>query len=201
MELFSHPGDYGAFESILAETVELINLRVCAFCVMPTHWHFVVWPRTDGEIAEFFQRLTVTHATRWQLHRQRVGLGHVYQGRFKSFPMQEDDHFYQVARYVERNPLRANLVLDAADWRWSSLWIREYGNSVQRALLAEWPVPRPIDWRALVNQPQTEAELAATRRSAQKGTPLGSPDWVAHTAIQLGLESTLRSRGRPAKNV
>ena len=197
MRLFSTPADYAAFETILAETLQTINLRICAYCVMPNHWHFVVWPQRTDDVAEFFQRLTVTHATRWQRTRQRVGLGHVYQGRFKAFPVESDEHFYDLVRYVERNPLRAQLVDDAAHWRWSSLWIREHGSDAQRNCLSGWPAPEPMDWRSLVNQPQTETELVALRNCVHRGAPFGNANWVSTTAAELGIESTLRSRGRP----
>lgn len=199
MQLFSKPADYEAFEAVLADTLAKVPLAICGYCLMPNHWHFVVRPSQAGDLGRFFQRLTVTHANRWQRHRRRVGYGHVYQGRFKSFPVQEDEHFYQVMRYVERNALRANLVADAAAWRWSSLWIRETGTADQRAMLARWPVPQPRNWRELVRQPQTEAELAALRQSVLRGAPFGGADWTADTARRLGLESTLRPRGRPRK--
>jgi putative transposase len=89
---------------------------------MPNHWHLLLWPERDGELAAFMQRLTITHVRRWQEHRGYAGLGHVYQGRYKSFPVESDEHFWVVARYIERNALRASLVLRAEEWRWSSLW-------------------------------------------------------------------------------
>jgi putative transposase len=199
MQIFSKPADYEAFEAVLADTLAKIPLAICGYCLMPNHWHFVVRPSKAGDLGRFFQRLTVTHANRWQRHRRRVGYGHVYQGRFKSFPVQEDDHFYHVMRYIERNALRANLVADPADWRWSSLWVREAGTAEQRAMLARWPVPQPRNWRELVRHPQTEAELAALRRSVMRGAPYGEADWTTDTARGLGLESTLRPLGRPKR--
>jgi putative transposase len=199
MQLFSRPADYEAFEAVLTDTLAKIPLAIYGYCLMPNHWHFVVRPSAAGDLGRFFQRLTVTHANRWQRHRRRVGYGHVYQGRFKSFPVQEDEHFYQVMRYVERNALRANLVNDPADWRWSSLWIREAAATDQRTMLARWPVPQPRNWRELVRQPQTEAELASLRHSLMRGAPFGAAHWTADTAHRLGLESTLRPRGRPKK--
>jgi putative transposase len=65
--------------------------------------------------------------------------------------------------------------------------------------LAAWPVARPRTWIQIVNQPQTEAELAALRRAVVRGTPYGTNAWVGRTARRLALESTLRPRGRPAK--
>ena len=200
MRLFHKQRDFEAFEEILDETLAKMPLRICAYCLMPNHWHFVVWPQNDGELGRFFQRLGVTHVTRWARAKRRVGYGHVYQGRFKSFPVETEEYFYQVARYVERNALRANFVSDAADWRWSSLWIRQHGSAEQRARLCGWPVSRPRQWHAYVNQPETEAELNALRRSVQRGTPYGATAWVEKTARRLGLESTLRPRGRPRRN-
>ena len=111
MQVFEKAGDYEAFERVLKETLEEAPMRVCAYCLMPGHWHILLWPERDGDLAGFMQRLTITHVQRWQESRHYVGLGHVYQGRYKSFPLEEDEHFLAVARYVERNALRANLVV------------------------------------------------------------------------------------------
>ena len=198
--LFDQPADYAAFEELLEETLAKQPMRICGDCLMPNHWHFVVWPENDGDLAAFMQRLSVTHVTRWQKHRRRVGEGHVDQGRFKSFPVEANDYFHQVMRYVERNALRANLVERAEDWQWSSLWRRERGTIDQRRWLGEWPMPRPRRWVELVNEPQTDAELNALRRCVVRGQPFGSAEWIEQSATQLGLESTLRPRGRPRRS-
>jgi putative transposase len=197
--LFSKEKDYAAFEGLLDETLQSRPLRICAYCLMPNHWHFVLWPEADGELAAFMQQLTTKHVRRWQLHRRQVGYGHVYQSRYKSFPVEEEEYFYQLVRYVERNALRAGLVERAEAWRWSSLWRRTFGSPNQQRLLSPWPVPCPDDWRKLVNKPQTEAEVQAIRRCVARGQPYGGEDWVRRTAEQLGLESTLRAPHRPRK--
>jgi putative transposase len=199
MRLFEKEGDYEAFERIIEETQEARPMRICAYCLMPNHWHFVLWPEHDGDLAAFMQRLTITHVRRWQEHRGQVGLGHVYQGRYKSFPVETDEYFYQVVRYVERNALRADLVPSAEEWRWCSLWRRVHGSGAQVALLSSWPLPRPRNWKSLVNQPQHEGEIEAIRRCIRRGQPYGSRPWVEKTASQLGLESTLRAPHRPRK--
>ena len=197
--LFRQPSDYAAFESVIEETLDKTPMRICGYCVMPNHWHFVLWPEHDGELAAFMQRFAVTHVTRWQKHHRRVGQGHVYQGRFKSFPVETDEYFYQVIRYVERNALRANLVDRAEEWRWCSLWRRQFGTPDQQTFLADWPLPRPRGWLQFVNEVETEAELKALRRCVKRGQPFGSDHWIESTAKQLNLESTLRSPGRPRK--
>ncbi len=174
-------------------------MRLLGYCLMPNHWHFVLWPENDGDLGRFMQRLTITHVTRWQKNYNMVGFGHVYQGRFKSFPIETDEHFCQVMRYAERNALRANLVTRAEDWPWSSLWIDQFGSAEHRAMLSRWPIPRPVKWCQYVNEPQTEAELTALRRSCVRGTPYGSTKWVSQTAQTLGLQATLRKPGRPKK--
>ena len=100
-------------------------------------------------------------------------------------------------RYVQRNALRANLVPCAEEWRWSSLWYRVQGGT---AALDEGPLPLPRDWRRYVQSVETEAELAALRRSVARGMPFGEESWQERTAKRLGLESTLRARGRPRKD-
>ena len=164
---------------------------------MPNHWHLVVWPVGDGDLSEYIRWLTVTHTQRWHAAHRTSGTGALYQGRFKSFPVQEDEHFLTVCRYVERNALRARLAGQAEAWRWGSLWHRGVRN--RHVTLDEWPIPRPRTWRELVNRPHTDAELEALRRSVVRGAPFGAPDWQQRTASDLGLESTLRPRGRPRK--
>jgi putative transposase len=197
--LFWKDADYAAFEQIMEETLATRPMRICAYCLMPNHWHLILWPEHDGELAAFMQRLTVTHVTRWQRHKRQVGYGHVYQGRYKSFPVESDEHFYTAVRYVERNPLRAGLIRRADQWRWSSLWRRLHGTRDQKRLLSSWPLSRPRQWSEYVEQPLTEAELEAVRRSVQKGQPLGDAQWTQRVARRLGLEFTLRARGRPRK--
>jgi putative transposase len=199
MRLFLKESDFAAFERVIAKTLLTRPMRIVSFCLMSNHWHMVLWPEREGDLAAFMQKLTITHVRNWQENRRRVGYGHLYQGRFKSFPIERDGHFYQVTRYVERNALRANLVRRAQDWRWSSLWVRQHGTPEQRGLLAPWPLAEPADWVHQVNEAQTEAELEAIRRSVIRGQPYGTSLWVQRTAKRLGLESTLRKRGRPLK--
>jgi putative transposase len=201
LRLFDKIGDYEAFERVLNEARDYCDVPLLAYCVMPNHWHLVVRPHADGDLSRFVGWLTLTHTQRWHAHHQTVGLGHLYQGRFKSFPVQEDDHLVTVCRYVERNPLRAGLVRRAEDWRWGSLWRRERGSAEERTLLADWPLPRPGGWLSFVNTAQTLGEEAALRHSIRRGTPFGVEGWVKTTADRLGLDTTLRPRGRPKKRV
>ena len=197
LTLFEKPEDYEAFERVLVEAVARIPLPVFSYTVMPNHWHFVVRPETDSQLSDFFRWLTHTHTMRWHAHYHTEGTGHLYQGRFKAFPIEDDDHLLTVIRYVERNALHANLVEQAEDWKYSSLWRRQNAKLGDTILLGDWPIARPRQWRSLVNKPQTDAEVKALRQCIHKGTPYGSSDFVTQSAVRLKLEHTLRSRGRP----
>ena len=158
--------------------------------------------------------LTVTHTQRWHAMHGTAGSGHIYQGRFKSFPVQRGrpgagrrqagwieagDPVLSVLRYVERNALRAGLVDRAEAWPWGSLWARLSSGAADRAWLASPPGGLPPDWAELVNGPQSEEELAALRRCVQRGAPFGQERWVRRIAKAVGLDSTLRPPGRPPK--
>ena len=147
-EIFADEDDYAAFERVLEEASRREPLRILGYCLMPNHWHLVVWPEEgkDRQVSEFLRWLTVTHTQRWHAHQHTTGTGPLYQGRFKSFPIQEDGHLLTVCRYVEGNALRAQLVPRAEPWRWSSLWHRMHGTA--DLLLATGPAQLPDDWVA-----------------------------------------------------
>ena len=178
-------------------------MRVACYCLMPNHWHLVLWPREDGQLSEFLRLLTVTHTQRWHAHYHSAGTGPLYQGRFKSFPIQRDEHFLNACRYVERNAVRANLVQRAEAWPWCSAFERHRARASGQPLppwlleQAKWPVAGREDWLRWVNEPQTQTELEALRQSVVRGSPYGHDRWRALTARRLGLESSLRPRGRP----
>lgn len=199
LTLFETQDDYETFECVLAEAHAREPLPIFSYTVMPNHWHFVVRPQTDTQVSNFFRWLTHTHTMRWHAQHQTEGTGHLYQGRFKTFPVEDDEHLLTVLRYVERNPLRASLCQNVEDWEYGSMWRRMFGDPESRSILSEWPVSRPRQWRSMVNRPQNEAEVEAVRTCVKKGAPYGSPDFVSQSAIRLKLEHTLRSRGRPRK--
>ncbi len=168
-------------------------MRLLAYCLMPNHFHLVVWPRADGDLSRWMQWLLTAHVRRH--HRRHATSGHVWQGRFRACPIQQDEHLLTVLRYVERNPLRARLVRQAERWPWSSLATRPD----RPVPLTAWPLDRPRQWLRRVNAAETAAELADVRRCVQRGTPIGEQSWALRAAARLGLESTLRPRGRPRK--
>jgi putative transposase len=197
--LFKKPADYLAFERILLEAHRRVPLALLDWCLMPNHWHFVVQPERDGQVSAFFRWLTHTHAMRSITHRRVFGMGPLYQGRFKSLPVEEDEHLLTLLRYVERNPVRAELSRRAGAWRWGSEGIRQRGPAELQAILSPWPVQRRRQWERWVNEPQTQAEEQAIRESIRRSRPVGGPNWINATAEKLSLQWTMRPRGRPRK--
>jgi len=199
--LFNKDEDYAAFERVMAYVLAETPVGLLAYCLMPNHWHFLLRPEGDLDLARFMQRLTITHTRRWKEHYHEVGHGHLYQGRFKSFPVQDDAHLRTVARYIERNAVRAKLVERAEDWRWSSLWRRVHSLEPTRPVLklTPWPIPEPVDWRVWANDPMPTSEVDALRVSVNKGKPFGDPPWQTAMTLELNLHSSGRSAGRPRK--
>jgi putative transposase len=192
-DVFHKDGDFAAFLQLMADANERLPMRILGYVLLDNHFHLVLWPRKDGDLSRWMQWLLTSHVRRY--HRHYGTSGHVWQGRFKAFPIQQDEHLLTVLRYVERNPLRANLVERAEEWAWSSLSWRPGGKRPE--MLSDGPVTLPRNWLSLVNKPQTEVEVAAMQRSLTRGTPFGSERWIRRIADCLGLESTLRPRGRP----
>lgn len=198
-EIFIKDGDYLAFERILAEMQQRIPMRILAWCLMPNHWHLVLWPLHDGDLSDYVRLVTLTHTQRWHAYRATAGTGHLYQGRFKSFVVQGDAHFLAVCRYVEANALRAKLVQRAEEWRWCSLWRAHRQAADEPPRIEQWPVTRPSHWAEYVNEAALTTEIGAMRTCAQRGTPYGQATWAQDVASRLNLGCTLRPRGRPKK--
>jgi putative transposase len=199
VQIFDNDKDYLQFESILEEAVEKYSMRLLAYCIMPNHWHLVVHPKRDGDLQQFMSWLTNTHTRRWHVAKQTVGQGHLYQGRYKSFICEQDQHLLTVLRYVERNAKTANLVKKAEEWKWSSIWRREYGTDMQKKLLTVWPATIPKNYLRELNDPLTNAEIAKLEKSEEKSIPFGRDAWIERKVEQYNIEQVLRSVGRPKK--
>ena len=196
-KVFHKDQDFQAFLDMIAEASLRQPMRILAYCLMPNHFHLVLWPRHDGDISRWVHWLLTTHVRRYQKHYHSSG--HVWQGRFKSFPIQEDDHLRVVLRYVERNPLRAGLVERAEDWGWSSLHALSTDSSGPIRLDPD-PAPRGAGWVEDVNAPMFDNDVARVRQSIRRDRPLGDPTWTLATARTLGLEYSFRTPGRPPRS-
>ncbi|MFG0290282.1 MAG: transposase [Rhodopirellula sp. JB044] len=197
--IFHKDEDYDAFVVILREAVEKFDIRLFSFCLMPNHWHLCVSPNIDGEMGRFAQWVILTHTQRYHAHYNTAGEGHLYQGRFKSFPVQSDEHFLTVSRYVERNAFSAKLCDAPESWLWGSLYHWSTKTVLGNQLLSAWPVRRSANWIARVQTDFTKSEREQLAWSVRRGVPFGEETWVESIARKFDLESTMRPRGRPKK--
>ncbi|MBK9308796.1 MAG: transposase [Nitrospira sp.] len=185
--VFHKDADYAAFIELLGTAKARHSIDLFGFCLMPNHFHVVVAPTTVDGLSSFMQWWMTSHVRRY--HRHYKSLGHVWQGRFKSFPIQQDGHLLTVLRYVLNNPVRAKLVEQAGEWLWSSLRYPK--------LLAPLPDSERADLPQWLGHPLHHDELDLLRTCVNRQRPFGTADWIARIAASMGLESTLRSRGRP----
>ena len=187
LRIFKTAQDFAAFEAVLAEGVELFGMRLCGYCLMSTHWHLVLWPRQAGDLSAFMKWITATHSHRWHTAHKTVGIGHVYQGRYKSFPVQSNDYYLTLLRYVESNPRRTKAAARSRDWVWSSLAIRTKAETGKPIVLSDGPVPLPRNWPARVDGISVE-EVQTLDICLHRGRPFGEDKWVKKTARQLSLQ-------------
>jgi len=197
LRIFNTPDDYRLFIDLLREAKEMTDMRILAFTIMPNHWHLQLYPRRDKDLAQCMHWLTNAHTRRVHSLTKTIGTGSLYQGRYKSFLIENDSHLLTVLKYIERNPVRAKLSKKVEDWKWGSAWIRKNGSAEQQRLLAESPTPLPRNYRTWINTSDTDENLTHLRTSVNKGTPYGGALWVAQMVDTYKLERTMRRPGRP----
>jgi putative transposase len=179
--------------------VELTDMRILAYTIMPNHWHLVLYPKKDTDMKDFMHWLTTTHVRQRRAKTKSIGHGHLYQGTYKSFPIEEDQHLTTVIRYVEQNPLRAKLVTRAEHWKWGSLVKRLRGNKEDKKLLAKLPTTLPANYLVSVNTILKNDDLEEIRHSIKKNAPFGSTLWIEEMVSAHDMLSTQRDGGRPKK--
>jgi putative transposase len=148
-KIFHDRDEYEDFIGLLARAGDHSRVPLLAFCLMPNHWHLVLWPTMPKALSAYMHWLTSTHVLRLHRRRGTKGHGHIYQERFRTVAVAEESQFLVLCRYVEGNALAAGLVRRAEDWPYSSLSRTKTPDG--RQLLSPWPLPRPADWLAYVN--------------------------------------------------
>jgi putative transposase len=203
-DVFAGGGDHEAFLESLRVAKGRYPFRLFGYCLMSNHFHLLLKLGSGQSISRILQSLTVAHT--WRYHKRHRTSGHVWQGRFKSSVIQDDDHLLVVLRYIEANPVRAGMVAHLRDYRWSSYG--QHGMGLVGTLLdgfPEWKQLGPSEaerrrrWRAKLRSAQKQDELTAVRDSLRTGRPMGSPPWVETVAVRLGIDLTPRRRGRSRK--
>jgi putative transposase len=201
--VFSRRADFEAFLKTLAELKERKPFELYGYCLLDNHFHLLLRPR-GASISRIMQSLLISHTQRYHKHH-RSG-GHVWQGRFKSPVIQDDEHLLTVLRYIEANPVRAKIVKRAEDYPWSSYTVHGMGSESQLIdpvapyeQLSASVALRRRKWAEKVHHRMPESVLESIRRSSESGRPYGDQSWVQRLAKRLELDLTIRPRGRPRK--
>lgn len=202
--IFRTDDDYLDFIQVVNEMVDRFEPRLLSFCVLPKHWHLVLTTRRDGDLVKSITWLSLTHSARWHLKPRRKGTGGIYSGRYRSFPVQDNESLIDVMRFVESHPRRAGISERSIDWRWGSAFHRisndqSESSSSQLVSLSAPPLPIPPNWNESLDQELSQDKLSAIIQCIDRGRPIGESDWVTKVAKRMSLESTLRPRGRPPK--
>lgn len=194
LSLFDEAPDYELFLQVLAEADRSCPMRLLEYCVMPNHWHLLVWPEHDDQLSRYMRWITGVHGQRWRRVRRQPGKGAVYQGRFRWVAVQGGQHYEVARRYIWQNPVRAQLVDRADDWPWSSA---NRSTSLGRPTLA--PGPLSLDSRDDPGGDQLLAEEVAhqMRTSLKTGQPFGDPRWSKALEVRKWLMDVLRAHSKP----
>jgi putative transposase len=155
-KIFQDDSDYELFEKVLIEAEKRFSIDLLTHNNLSNHFHLVLYSQKDGELSKFMHWLSTTFIQKWHRKHGTTGTGHLFQDRFKSFPIKNELHLLQVLIYVDRNAVRAGLVKKAQDWRWSAIWIKIHGNEEQKKLFAKWPIEIPINYLYIVNEEDKE---------------------------------------------
>ena len=164
--IFSDAADYLGFLAAMAKAAEQTTVRLMAYCLMPNHWHLVVWPVRGVEVSTYMQVVMNAHLRDLQQRHATSGTGHVYQGRFKNSAILTEPDFFNVCRYVESNAACAGLVQRAEQWEWSSLARSGPADGIN--ILSPWPVARPANWLEEVNRPQTNRAVREIKKQLRR---------------------------------
>jgi putative transposase len=194
-QTFFNDGDYAAYVELMAEWCREEGVEIWGYCLMPNHVHLIAVPSVEQSlrraVGEAHRRYTrrINFREKWR--------GYLWQGRFASFVMDEA-HLVAAARYVELNPVRAGLVADAGEWRWSSAGPHLAGRDDR--LVKAAPLLAMIgDWRALLDSAVGEGELRNLREHGRTGRPLGDASFLDRLESMLGRVLRPRKGGRPSK--
>jgi putative transposase len=193
-QVFDDAEDYEYFFDLLAKGMQKESIELHAYTLMPNHFHLLVVPQREGSLSRFMQWVMTSHVRYY--HKKNKTSGHIWQGRYKSFLVQQESYYMTLLHYIEANALRAGLVTKAEDYMYASLYERIHHN---RTLLNEPYMTLPVEWEKMVNNSLSAYDLDTLRNSVNRQSPLGDHEWQIETASKLGLMATLNPRGRPKK--
>jgi putative transposase len=193
--IFHDSYDYDKFLKLIKEAKDLYQIKIYAYCLMPNHYHLVIYTKVAESLSLSMHKINSSYV-RYYNQRYKVS-GHLWQGRYKSFIVQEEAYLLTLLRYVEANPLRAKIVKDCIAYKYSSAKIRI--EEIEDSILDGSPINLPENWNEYINNKESKSNLGAIKNSLDRQAPLGDENWCYRVSKKYGLESTITPRGRPMK--
>jgi len=198
--VFHSSDDRRFYLEVLARHAAHYGARILGYCLMTNHVHLIAVPEREGSLS---RTLGCTHSEyALALNHIHGRSGHVWQNRFFSCPLGES-HLLSALRYVELNPVRAELASEPAAWPWSSARAHTLDHAVDSVLDCRWVEYFGRwdygEWREILSAGISCGESDSIRRAAHTGEPLGSREFVAALERHAGRRLRVLARGRPQK--
>ncbi|MBQ5949467.1 transposase [Massilia sp. ST3] len=202
--IFREEADYQRFLAWLKETARFYEVAIHAYVLMPNHLHLLATPSNDTGLALMMQKVGRFYVPWFNNKYERTGS--LFEGRFRTSLIDTDSYFLVCSRYIELNPVRAQLVNAPADYPWSS-YIHHAGlrpDSIVTEHSLYWglgntPFQREAAYMALVEQGMSQQEVDFVTSSIMKNAPLGSDSFKADLERKTKRQILPAKRGRPFK--
>lgn len=202
---FFAEADFKAYLAFLKDAAAKHRVAIHAFVLMTNHVHLLLTPSDDGGVSSMMQGLGRKYVQHFNFTHGRTGT--LWEGRFKSTVVDADNYLLTVYRYIEMNPVRANMVSHASDYPWSSYQSNAVGKSI--ALLTPHPTyqrlgktdeERQSAYRILFRGRMPERDLAAIREATNKAWVLGDDRFKAQIEARTGRRPVPLGRGGDRKS-
>lgn len=204
--IFVSDEDYQFYLANLFEWKTKLEIKVNAWCLMTNHAHLIIEPGDEAKtISELMKRLAGRQSALVNKLERRTGS--LWDGRFKASPIQRDEYLLSCIRYVEMNPVRANMVVGPRQYPWSS-YRERMGLVRQERLdldqvylgLAEERGKRQERYKEYIKRDVSDKEIVMLRRSLQSNKLTGNDRFIREVEQRLGIRVENRGRGRPVSN-
>ena len=201
--VFIEDADYRYYINTLKEWKEELGVKVYGYCLMTNHVHLILDPRVQvTNLGKLMKRLA-GRQTRYVNHKEKR-TGSLWEGRYKSSPIETDTYLLACNRYVELNPVKAGMVEYAKDYEWSSyrqrvglevdVWI---DNDSAYLGLSDDETERSQRYMGYINEQSLASETQLIQQALQRGQLTGTNRFVEQVEHRLGQRIEHRGQGRP----
>jgi putative transposase len=206
-KIFFSEGDYSYFLSLMNEAKKKHYCKIYSYVLMPNHIHFLLEPSQHSEnLAKFVKLIAQKYAQYINASHKRTGT--LWEGRFKSSPVSKDNYLSACNRYIELNPVRAKIIKDPKDYKWSSYRLKTGQNDTYLLLdrdplyidMGKDDAQRQANYKKWIMESIPQGEWDFIRKAANKGTVFGNIQFKEKLEKLLGRRLDIRDRGRPINN-